>query len=106
VITIANKTISYGASGSDVKKLQEKLNSKGYSLEVDGKFGAKTQAAVRDYQKKNNLSVDGIVGNATWGSLEGSAGSKKGTSAATQSKDWSYGVSKPTYKKSGAVLEA
>jgi hypothetical protein len=106
VITIAKKTISYGASGSEVKKLQEKLNSKGYSLEVDGKFGAKTQAAVRDYQKKNNLSVDGIVGNATWGSLESSSSPKKTVTSTSQSKEWSYGVAKPTYKKSEAVLEA
>ncbi len=63
------KQISYGAKGSDVKTLQEKLNQNGYTLDVDGIFGAKTQAAVKDYQKKNNLSVDGIVGKNTWGAL-------------------------------------
>ncbi len=107
MVTIANKTISYGSSGSEVKKLQEKLNSKGYSLEVDGQFGAKTQAAVRDYQKKNNLSVDGIVGNATWGSLNNTNSSTKGSPVtSTQSKGWSYNVAKPTYKKSDSVLNA
>lgn len=106
MVTIANKTISYGASGNEVKKLQEKLNSKGYSLDVDGQFGAKTQAAVRDYQKKNNLSVDGIVGNATWGSLNSTSNSKSPQSTSAQSKGWSYTVSKPTYKKSESVLNA
>ena len=63
------KQVAYGSQGSDVKSLQEKLNSNGYKLDVDGIFGVKTQAAVKDYQKKNNLAVDGIVGTNTWGAL-------------------------------------
>ncbi len=63
--------IKKGAKGSSVSNLQSILNKKGYSLQVDGIFGSKTQAAVRDYQKKNSLSVDGIVGNKTWASLMG-----------------------------------
>ena len=66
---MAYTTISYGSSGNDVKKLQEALNKKGYSLTVDGEFGEKTRNAVRDYQRKNNLTVDGIVGENTWSSL-------------------------------------
>ena len=69
MVNIAYSTISYGSSGDDVKKLQQALNSYGYSLSVDGQFGSKTQAAVKDYQKKNGLSVDGIVGEKTWGVL-------------------------------------
>lgn len=61
--------ISYGATGSDVKKLQELLNQNDYNLDVDGSFGPKTQAAVKDYQNKNGLKVDGIVGTNTWGAL-------------------------------------
>ena len=61
--------VSYGSRGSDVTELQKLLNNNGYSLDVDGVFGAKTQAAVKDYQQKNNLAVDGIVGNNTWGAL-------------------------------------
>lgn len=59
----------YGSSGSDVKKLQQALNSKGYNLSVDGQFGSNTLSAVKDYQKKSGLSVDGIVGVNTWGKL-------------------------------------
>ena len=74
--------VSYGSQGNDVKTLQEMLNSYGYSLDVDGKFGPKTLAAVKDYQKKNKLVVDGIVGNNTWGSLYSSySGSATGSSA-------------------------
>lgn len=61
--------VSYGSSGNDVKNLQTLLNNNGYSLTVDGIFGKETQAAVKDYQSKNNLTVDGIVGNNTWGTL-------------------------------------
>ena len=66
---MAYSQISYGSAGDDVKKLQALLNDRGYDLTVDGIFGAKTQAAVKDYQSKNALSADGIVGVKTWGSL-------------------------------------
>lgn len=63
--------LSLGSKGNDTTELQKLLNQSGYSLEVDGDFGPKTQAAVRDYQEKNNLTVDGIAGNQTWNSLKG-----------------------------------
>lgn len=55
--------------GNDVKWLQTELNSKGYNLVVDGKFGNDTKKAVMDYQTKHGLKVDGIVGSATRYSL-------------------------------------
>ncbi len=61
--------ISYGSKGNDVTELQKLLNKNGYALDEDGVFGSNTQAAVKDYQEKNNLTVDGIVGENTWGSL-------------------------------------
>ena len=62
--------LKYGSIGDEVKKLQNLLNASGnYGLAEDGKFGNKTLAAVKDYQKKNNLAVDGMVGTNTWGAL-------------------------------------
>ena len=62
--------VAYGSQGGAVKQLQNELNKRGYTLDEDGIFGKKTRAAVRDYQKKNGLTmVDGIAGNETWGSL-------------------------------------
>lgn len=61
--------IGYGSKGSDVTELQKLLNNNGYNLTVDGIYGSNTQAAVKDYQQKNNLAVDGIVGENTWGAL-------------------------------------
>jgi hypothetical protein len=66
---MARSQVQYGSQGSDVKELQKLLNQNGYSLNEDGIFGSKTQAAVTDYQKKNNLAVDGIVGKFTWSAL-------------------------------------
>ena len=58
-----------GSKGEYVKKLQEVLNSHGYDLVVDGAFGPKTRDAVKDYQSKHSLVIDGIVGKMTWKSL-------------------------------------
>ena len=63
------QTIRDGASNNFVFLLQFILNQLGYSLLVDGKFGRNTDAAVKDFQSKNNLSVDGIVGPNTWKTL-------------------------------------
>ncbi|MEO1264303.1 MAG: peptidoglycan-binding domain-containing protein [Pseudomonadota bacterium] len=52
--------------GDDVTRLQQFLNANGYELEVDGNFGRGTREAVRDFQRKEGLKVDGIVGRQTW----------------------------------------
>ena len=68
-MSTTKKQIGYGSQGDEVKELQTTLNNNGYKLDVDGIFGAKTLSAVKDYQKQNSLSVDGIVGKNTWGAL-------------------------------------
>ena len=95
--------LSYGSKGSDVKTLQELLNQNGYSLDVDGIFGSKTQEAVKDYQTKNNLAVDGIAGNETWGSLSGNNSSTGSTSQAGAA---DIGFSYGEYKESDTVQQA
>ena len=91
-MTSTYRQVGYGSTGSAVSKLQTVLNQHGYDLAVDGIFGVKTQAAVRDYQKKNSLKLDGIAGPETWGSLlaqptapvsGGGTGSAVGSGAAT-----------------------
>ncbi|HWC22783.1 MAG TPA: peptidoglycan-binding protein [Flexivirga sp.] len=55
-----------GANGHPVPTLQHLLNGRGASLTADGDFGPKTDAAVRKFQQSAGLTVDGIVGPATW----------------------------------------
>ena len=65
-------TLNLGARGAQVITLQNALISKGYTtIAADGIFGAGTAAAVRDYQKKSGLVVDGIVGEQTLNTLRG-----------------------------------
>ena len=77
-------------------------------MDVDGQFGSKTQAAVKDYQKKNGLAVDGIVGAKTWGSLN----SKGNSSNTSSSKNTTDKVTlpktspRPEYEKSPTVQSA
>ena len=62
-------TVRIGSKGNFVKILQYLLNYYGANLLVDGEFGGGTQRAVIEFQKKNNLSADGIVGRNTWNKL-------------------------------------
>lgn len=66
----ANTTYKYGSTGSGVKELQNKLAAAGYDVGgADGIYGNKTAAAVKQYQKDHGLTVDGIAGKNTLGSL-------------------------------------
>lgn len=72
-----------GNTGSSVLDLQQKLNRNGYSLDEDGVFGSNTYNAVLDYQRKNNLAVDGVVGDETWGSLDKVQAAQRSTPQST-----------------------
>lgn len=60
-------TLRRGAEGNLVKEIQAKVGAK-----VDGDFGSKTEAAVRQFQRDNGLVPDGIVGPNTWAAISGS----------------------------------
>jgi len=55
-----------GSRGEEVRKIQTKLKNWGYYAgSVDGVYGWQTESAVRSFQKKNGLTVDGIAGTKT-----------------------------------------
>ena len=62
-----------GSSGPYVTLAQTELINRGYDLApygADGKFGAKTEAAVKAFQKDWDLTQDGVIGQKTWQFLE------------------------------------
>ncbi len=58
--------LKLGSQGDDVLKLQNKLG-----VDPVGKFGPKTEAAVKAWQQANGLTPDGVVGPSTWAKLMG-----------------------------------
>ena len=85
-------TVKLGDRGTDVKEIQKRLKElKYFSGSITGEFGEKTEAAVKAFQKRNGLTVDGNVGEHTRDTLfsedakpdktsSGSSGSKSGGS--------------------------
>lgn len=62
-------TVKRGAKGNITYILQAILVCKGYDIAVDSDFGVNTENAVKDYQKSNGLTVDGIAGKNTFSKL-------------------------------------
>jgi putative chitinase len=58
--------LKLGSQGEDVKQLQIKLG-----VDPIGKFGPKTEAAVKSWQSEHGLTADGIVGPKTWSVIMG-----------------------------------
>lgn len=61
-----------GSEGAAVKAMQHLLLAKGYKLPkygADAEFGAETEEALKAYQKENGLEVDGKCGEKTWAAL-------------------------------------
>lgn len=58
-------TLRRGSEGDLVEKIQREVG-----VEVDGDFGASTEAAVRQFQRDHGLNPDGIVGPRTWAAFD------------------------------------
>lgn len=58
-------------NNASVKKLQENLNKLNYNCGTpDGTFGAGTETALKNFQKANKLTVDGLAGSATLNAIQ------------------------------------
>ena len=75
VVNVELKVLKKGMKDPQVKTVQIILKGLGFKgadnkvLALDGSFGKNTDSAIRAFQKKNDLEVDGIVGVNTWNKL-------------------------------------
>lgn len=106
--------LTIGMSGDTVKSMQKMLKKLGYLSSADGYFGSGTEAAVRAFQKRNNLTVDGKVGSQTMAKLvsgnakaaasDTPASTPGGSSGSSSSSSSSSGSSSTSYS-SGASAD-
>jgi len=63
---LGERVLKPGVTGEDVRELQNMLTKRGFTIsENDGIYGDGTKQAVTEFQKQQNLAVDGIAGSAT-----------------------------------------
>lgn len=75
----------YGSRGDEVKQIQTKLKRWGYyNGSIDGIYGSQTLEAVKYFQRKNGLTVDGIAGPATLNAM-GISSTSSSTSSSNSS---------------------
>lgn len=68
---LGSRMLYFGCTGDDVAELQASLSRLGYNPgPIDGDFGARTEQAVREFQARQGLYVDGVVGPATAAALK------------------------------------
>lgn len=63
------RTATSGSASAAVKGIQYLLRARGHSVAADGSFGPATRAAASAFQSASGLTVDGVVGPATWARL-------------------------------------
>ncbi|NLH96697.1 MAG: spore cortex-lytic enzyme [Clostridiaceae bacterium] len=92
VTRLLDKSISvlsgFGSTGQEVRNIQQRLKEWGYYHgEVDGIYGYLTYSAVRDFQAKHGLTVDGIAGPETLAAIGLPTGQASGSDATGDSRD-------------------
>lgn len=104
-------TLEYNDTSEYVVILQQILADLGYKRgEIDGWFGPTTLESVKDFQRANGLSVDGIVGKDTWNALlasqENNPGSGKMINYTVKKGDTLYNLAKLHCTTVGAIKRA
>lgn len=83
----------YGSRSDEVKQIQEKLKRWGYyNGSVDGIYGSQTLAAVKSFQRKNGLTVDGIAGEKTLSAMGITSSSNSSTSSGSSNNSSSSNI--------------
>ncbi|WP_035186059.1 L,D-transpeptidase family protein [Alteribacter aurantiacus] len=70
-VSSSTPTLQMGSRGAAVTDLQRQLTNKGYSTKgIDGIFGRNTEAALKKFQKDNNITANGVARSDTWNALK------------------------------------
>lgn len=70
IISFSAYALEYGDRGEQVRQVQGFLSHLGYDITADGIYGYQTVNIVKDFQKNNGLTADGIVGDKTFQHLK------------------------------------
>ena len=76
-VPVSKPTLRRGSTGPYVVECQNDLITLNYDVGpygADGKYGAKTEAAVKQFQKDHGLAADGVCGPKTWDALDAAVG--------------------------------
>ncbi|WP_425449880.1 cell wall hydrolase [Dethiothermospora halolimnae] len=96
------RLLRFGSRGSDVSSLQSTLNNKGYwAGPVDGIYGPLTEKAVINFQKSNNLLIDGIAGPETQSTLYSANVSKASLNTSNNYSKDLYWLSRIVHSEAG-----
>ncbi len=95
--------LKLGSTGTKVRDLQQDLTTLGYYwADITGSFGSKTEAAVKNFQEKNNLSADGVAGTKTLNAISDAVARKGGSSSGSS---YSSGTTLRLNSQSSAVTQ-
>ena len=72
-VSVAGATFHPGDRGEQIAAIQNALVRNGSDIAVDGDYGTGTKEAVKAFQERHGLDVDGIVGAQTYEALMGAA---------------------------------
>ncbi|WP_054636535.1 NlpC/P60 family protein [Thalassobacillus sp. C254] len=101
-----DNTLRAGMSNGEVSQLQETLKEEGhFNHSVTGYFGPITRQAVIDFQREQNIQVDGIVGPQTFGEMNVS-GNGSSTATSTSSNQTQVAGASTTSNATGIVNTA
>ncbi len=82
--TSSSSGLRLGSTGTKVRDLQQDLTTLGYYwADITGSFGSKTEAAVKNFQEKNNLTADGVAGTKTLNAIASAISRAGGSSSST-----------------------
>lgn len=99
-------TVSRGSRGENVRAMQYLLRSHGHLLTVDGAFGGGTERTIKQFQARQGIGQDGVVGPGTWGRMVATKGAREGTTGdhvraiTTLLRKWDGGAISPNYGSS------